>query len=155
MNVRAVCDGQFDVPLPIAEALPLFTPEGERLWAGPSWDPVYTIPDGAQDGSSPGTVFTTESVGGDATWIVLERSDRGMRYARVVPGRIAGTIAVTCAAGVHAGQTRVRVTYDVTSLGPEGAVFVRELEATYDDFLEDWRQRLAGLRPKAFERREP
>lgn len=78
-----------------------------------------------------------------------------MRYARVVPGRIAGTIAVTCATGVHAGQTRVRVTYDVTSLGPEGAVFVRELEATYDDFLEDWRQRLAGLRPKAFERREP
>jgi hypothetical protein len=39
-----------------------------------------------------------------------------MRYARVVPGRIAGTIAVTCSEAGEKDQTRVSVTYDITSL---------------------------------------
>jgi hypothetical protein len=30
MNVRAICEGGFTLPLPVAEALVLFTPEGER-----------------------------------------------------------------------------------------------------------------------------
>ena len=61
------------------EAVPLFTPEGERRWAGSAWDPVYAIPDAASDDSAPGTVFTTESDGGAAIWIVLERRNDGMR----------------------------------------------------------------------------
>jgi hypothetical protein len=77
VNVRAICEGEFTLPLPIAEAL--FTPEGERSWAGASWDPVYAIPDAVRDDFAPGTVFTTESAGGRATWIVLERSDDGLR----------------------------------------------------------------------------
>jgi hypothetical protein len=145
MNVRAICEGHFLLPLPLAEAVPLFTPEGERLWAGSSWDPIYAIPEAARDHSAPGTVFTTESTGGSATWIVLERSSSGMRYARVAPGRIAGTITVTCTETAEPGQTRVSVTYDVTSLSPEGAVFVEELEATYEEFLEDWRQQVIAL----------
>ena len=144
MNVRAICEGQFLLPLPVTDAVPLFTPEGERRWVGPSWDPIYAIPDAVEDDSAPGTVFTTDSAGGSATWIVLERGDDGMRYARISPGRIAGTITVTCTP-VEAGQTRVSVTYDVTSLSPEGAAFVGELEATYDQFLEDWRQQIVAL----------
>ena len=129
--------------------MPLFTPEGERRWAGPSWDPSYPLPDAAQDDSAPGTVFTTESTGGDATWIVLERRDDGMRYARVAPGRVAGTIAVACAA-VAPGETEVTVTYDVTSLGPEGAAFVEELQGGYDAFLAGWREEiLAALAAEA------
>jgi hypothetical protein len=140
MNVRAVCTGDFELPLPAAEALELFTPEGERGWAGPGWDPVYPVAGEAADGAAPGTVFTTESTGGDATWIVLERSSAGFRYARVVPGRLAGTIAVVCVPA--AGGCRVTVTYDVTSLGPEGADFVRDLEAGYDAFLAGWREEI-------------
>ena len=90
------------------------------------------IPEAAQDDSAPGTVFTTHSVGGKATWIVLERSDNGMRYARVARWRIAGTISVTCTEAAEPGQTRVSVTYDVTSLGTEGVAFVEQLEANYD-----------------------
>jgi hypothetical protein len=144
MNVRALCEGHFLLPLPPAEAVPLFTPEGERLWAGSSWDPVYALPAAAADDSAAGTVFTTDSAGGSATWIVLDRSNSELRYARVVSGRIAGTITVTCEAA-EPDQTRVGVTYDVTSLGPEGAVFVEELEASYDEFLEGWRQELVAL----------
>jgi hypothetical protein len=142
MNVRAVCEGAFTLPLPLSDAQPLFTPEGERSWAGASWDPVYALPDAVRDDSAPGTVFTTEGAGGSATWIVLERSDDGLSYARVAPDRIAGTISVVCSAGASHEETRVTVRYDVTSLGPDGARFVKELEAGYADFLADWRREI-------------
>ena len=140
MNVRAICTGGFKLPLAPAAALALFTPEGERRWAGESWDPFYPVAGEADDGAAAGTVFTTASDGGDAVWVVLERAADRVSYARVAPGRIAGTVAVTCTAGASADECRVTVTYDVTSLGEEGAVYVRELEAGYDDFLEHWRR---------------
>ena len=67
MNVRAICKGCFNLPLSVAAAVPLFTPEGERRWARSSWDPVYAITGAAENDSAPGTVFTTESDGGNAT----------------------------------------------------------------------------------------
>jgi hypothetical protein len=142
VNVRAICEGSFTLPLPVASAVPLFTPEGERRWAGSSWDPVYAIPEAAADDTAPGTVFTTESAGGAATWIVLERRDDGMSYARVAPGRIAGTIDVTCSEDAAPGETRVTVRYDLTSLGPAGVAFVQELEAGYEAFLAEWRREI-------------
>jgi hypothetical protein len=120
-----------------------FTPEGERRWAGASWDPIYAIPEAAEDDSAPGTVFTTEADGGRAVWIVLERRADGMRYARVSPDRIAGTIDVTCTASGE-DDTEVTVVYDVTSLGPEGSAFVEELSAGYQAFLQSWRHEILG-----------
>jgi hypothetical protein len=146
MNIRAICEGHFTLPLLPASAVPLFTPEGERRWAGSSWDPVYAIPEAAADHSEPGTVFTTESDDGVAIWIVLERRDDGMSYARVAPGRIAGTIRVNCSQQASPEETRVTVQYDVTSLGPDGVAFVKGLEAGYEAFLDEWRREiLAGL----------
>ena len=143
MNVRAICEGSFTLPLPVSDAVVLFTPEGERRWAGSDWDPQYAIPESAQDDSAPGTVFSTESDGGHATWVVVERRDDGMRYARVAPDRIAGTVDVRCAPA-PGDETRVTVTYDVTSLSPEGAAFVRELESGYDAFMASWREEIVG-----------
>jgi hypothetical protein len=146
MNIRTICEGQFTLPLSVASAVPLFTPEGERRWAGSSWDPIYAIPEAAADDSVPGTVFSTHSDSGSATWIVLERRDDGMSYARVAAGFIAGTISVTCSPASSLEESWVTVRYDVTSLGAGGAVFVEELEATYDAVLGDWRREiLAGL----------
>ncbi len=146
MNVRAICEGAFTLPLPIAEAMPLFTPEGERPWAGASWDPVYAIPDAVQDDSAPGTVFTKEGAGGRATWVVLGRSEHNLRYARIAPDRIAGTVTVVCSEAASPDETRVSVRYDVTSLGPDGVGFVEELESGYNAFLDDWRgEILTGL----------
>jgi hypothetical protein len=85
MNARAICTGRFSLPLAVEKCEALFTPEGDRRWAGSSWDPIYAIPEAVEDDSAPGTVFTTESDGGMATWIVLERREDGMRYARVAP----------------------------------------------------------------------
>ena len=142
MNARAICTGHFTLPLAVEDAIPLFTPEGERRWAGSSWDPKYAIPEAVEDDSAPGTVFTTESDGGMATWIVLDRRDDGMRYARVVHDRIAGTIDVTCLQGMSSSETKVTVTYDVTSLNPDGLAFVNELEASFDAFLDSWRREI-------------
>jgi len=142
MNVRAICQGHFSLPMSVAAAVPLFTPEGERRWAGPSWDPIYAIPDAVHHDSAPGTVFTTEGDGGAAIWIVLDRREDGMRYARVAPDRIAGMITVSCAQAASADETQVTVTYDVTSLGPGGAAFVDELKTDYDGFLQSWRREI-------------
>jgi len=142
--VRVVCEGRFELPLPPNEALPYFTPEGERAWAGPGWDPVYPDPGAAVDDSAPGTVFTTESHGGDATWVVVERTDSTIRYARFIPGLIAGTIAVRCEPGASDREAAVAVTYDVTALGPEGAEFVERLRGGYDAFLAGWREEIAA-----------
>lgn len=142
MNTRAICEGHFTLPVSVEQAVPLFTPEGERRWAGPSWDPVYAIPGAAGDDSAPGTVFTTDSHGGAAIWIVLERRDDGISYARVAPGGIAGTIDVQCSPEASGGQTRVTVRYDVTSLGRDGVGLVEELESGYDAFLAEWRREI-------------
>jgi hypothetical protein len=32
------------------------------------------------------------------------------------------------------------VTYDVTSLSPEGTAFVNELDSSFDTFLDSWRE---------------
>ena len=142
MNVRAICTGHFSLPLGVEDAKPLFTPEGERRWAGSSWDPIYAIPEAVDDDTARGTVFTTESDGGIATWIVLERREDGMRYARVAHGRIAGTIDVTCRPGMSSSETEVTVTYDVTSLSRDGMAFVKELENSFDAFLDSWREEI-------------
>src|SRR5215216_4659560 len=63
-----------------------------------------------------------------------EPGNDGMRYARVAPDRIAGTISVTCTRSASPDETQVTVTHDVTSLGPDGAAFVEEFSAGYDAF---------------------
>ena len=141
MNARATCTGHFTLPLAVEDAIPLFTPEGERRWAGSSWNSKYAVPEAVEDDSAPGTVFTTESDGGMATWIVLARRDDGMRYARVAHDRIAGTIDVTCVPS-SSDETEVSVTYDVTSLSPDGLAFVNELEASFEAFLDSWRREI-------------
>jgi hypothetical protein len=142
VGVRVICDGGFTLPLSSDEALPLFTPEGERGWAGEDWDPVYAAARTDEDGATPGTVFTTQSTGGDAIWLVVESTGDSIRYARVVPGRIAGTIRVACAA--DADGCRVRVTYDITSLGPDGDGWAREFEQHYDGFMQHWRDAIVA-----------
>jgi len=142
MNVRAICEGQFTLPVAASVAAALFTPEGERRWAGPSWNPVYAIPEAVSDDSEPGTVFMTETDGTTAIWIVLERREDGIHYARITPGSIAGTISVTWAEAASPNESRITVSYDVTSIGPQGVAFVEELRTGYEPFLKSWRREI-------------
>src|SRR5215475_2395344 len=86
---RVVCTGTVRVPLRVEDALPLFTPRGERRWA-PGWEPSFPADDA--DDTAPGTVFLTD----ESIWMVAERTESSMRYARALPGVWAGTVEVRC-----------------------------------------------------------
>ena len=132
MRVRR--SGEVRVALPPDRAIAMFTAEGERAWA-PGWAPEYP----AGDDDAPGTVFTTAAGGVATVWVILERTPLTAAYARVAPGRSAGTVSVLLRPdGEH---TLAEVTYDLTSLGAD-----EELERFGEDFgemLATW-ERLIG-----------
>lgn len=131
MRVRR--SGEVRVALPPDEAIRMFTAEGERAWA-PGWAPEY--PDA--DADAPGTVFITAAHGTHITWVILERTPRTARYARVTPGMSAGTVAVELRADGE--DTIARVTYDVTSLGADLSSF----DAGFDEMLANWERLIAA-----------
>ena len=140
--MRSIRETTFTLPLSPAAALTLFTPEGERRWAGEDWDPVYPVPGAQNDDSSPGTVFTTESEGETSVWIVVDRTHDLMRYTRVRPGHNAGTVTVTCSPSQRGGECEVRVRYDVTALSQAGMGFVQALEHDHRSFIHDWQDEI-------------
>jgi len=137
---RVICRGAVRVPLPPEQALPLFTPRGEREWAE-GWDPLFPADD--EDDTAPGTVFVTDAHDGDqAIWIVAERTERSMRYARAIPGVWAGTIEVNCECA--GPQTVADVTYDLTALHDAERPRLREFAAAYEAFLGEWEREIAA-----------
>jgi hypothetical protein len=140
--VRSTNETTFSLPIPPAAALTLFTPEGERRWAGESWDPVYPTPDAERDDGSPGTVFTTESEGQTTVWIVVDRTRHLMRYARVMPGQNAGTVTVTCTPSDRDGECQVTVRYDLTALSEAGLGFVHALEHHQESSMHNWQSEI-------------
>jgi hypothetical protein len=132
--------GQITVALPPAQALRLFTPEGEREWVD-GWAPRYA--EAVADDTAPGTVFTTEIHGTVTIWVVADRRADGYRYVRVVPGHNADTVSVTC----HpSAGTVVEVSYDL-SFSEHGAAFLSKMADGFADLLAEWASRIARLTP--------
>lgn len=129
--------GAFTLPLALADAFPLFSPEGERIWAD-GWDPEYLHP--SHPSVAAGTVFRT-AVGGEETlWLVLAYdADAGVAYyGRFVPGSRVGTVRVECRA-LAAARTQVTVTYALTAVSPAGAAVLGDLSpARYEAMLGQW-----------------
>jgi Polyketide cyclase / dehydrase and lipid transport len=136
MSSRVVCRGSFVLPLAPSEAVGRFTPLGEREWV-PDWDPSF--PAGSpDDDTEPGTVFTTTAHGHTTVWVVAERNDLRVRYARMTQQLSAGTVTVECRP-VQPG-TEVVVTYDLTALSSRGQQVIERFAEDYRSFLESWRQ---------------
>jgi hypothetical protein len=53
---RVKCVSSFAIDVDPTRALDLFTPEGERLWAGSDWDPTYPVALEVRPGSEAGIV---------------------------------------------------------------------------------------------------
>lgn len=120
------------VPLPPGEALPLFTPEGERAWV-PDWDPEpIHAPDGTM--SREGAVFRTAAGGEETLWLVLRVDVQAgaADYVRVTPDHRIGTVRVRCTPD-GPGASTVEVRYRLTALSPAG------------------REALSSVTPAAFE----
>jgi hypothetical protein len=134
------CSAELSVDRPRARTLALFTAEGERAWA-PGWDPAFPAPDRTEGA---GAVFVTVHAEQTTTWVVVDQDEDGVRYARFTPGSTAGTVAVTVLAATST-STRVRVSYDLTALSPDGA---RWLETFADDFvayIAQWEAAISAL----------
>jgi hypothetical protein len=135
-NVRHESTGQFELPLPAAEAIWLFTPEGERVWA-PGWNPVYPAGDPSE---ASGTVFTTAAHGLETIWVIIEieRSGGAATYARLTPGHHAGMVRVRCV-DARPGHCTVTVSYDMSLLGDRDASgFDAYAPAHFEDMMRDW-----------------
>jgi hypothetical protein len=133
---RMVRTHHFDLPMAPREALRLFTPEGERLWA-PDWEPRYLHP---PDGSAtPGMVFTTGHGGEETLWTLTRHEPEmgAIEYVRVTPGSRMGTVRVQCSEAPDG--TRVTVTYALTALSDEGNTKLRSLAGgAYEAFIDSW-----------------
>lgn len=123
---RVHLETSFDVMVhaPVAEALKLFTPEGERTWAGKHWNPQYVYPAGPMRDAE-GAVFTIQHGLSQVVWAVMQRDDvaRKFAYAYFVPDLMITIIRVRFET-VNAGATNVHITYERTALSPAGEAYV-------------------------------
>lgn len=140
-RVHVELTGTVPVAAPPAEALELFTPEGERRWAD-GWDPAWVHPAGGA--LAPGAVFRTRHGGEETVWLVAEvdRAAGRVRYVRDTPGSRVGTVEVRCAPA-PGGGTIARVTYDLTALSPAGEAYLATFEAGYGEMMAEWERDIA------------
>jgi hypothetical protein len=137
MASRIQASGELSVAVPLAVAVGLFTPEGDRAWV-PGWDPVYPAGESSEEA---GTVFLSYVGGVETIWVVLgiDRDGGETAYARVTPGQHAGTVRVRCRAN-RDSATHATVTYDMSVLpGARGDATGAYASQRFGEMLDEWR----------------
>ena len=130
---------EFLIEKDISSVFPLFSPEGEKLWA-PGWD--YTNIMGSED-LQPDYVFLTDSHDHRSTtaiWIVsnYDPVDHFVSYYKVESDEKVGNIMVQCAEQ-YPNHTIVKVTYKYIGLSDSGNKFIAGFtEKTYKAFIDEW-----------------
>ena len=129
------CAGVVPVPLPASEAIKLFTPEGERLWAGrDGWAPTYPDPTRTEGA---GTVFETRHGHRHMTWVITLQTLDQVSYARVSSTGTAGTVEVRIEQS-DAATTTVQVSYDLTALTDSALQEIDTFAANFDREMAEW-----------------
>ena len=129
------CTGVVAVPLPAPEAIKLFTPEGERLWAGrDGWAPTY--PDPARTEGA-GTVFETRHGHRHVTWVITSQKLDQISYARVSSTGTAGTVEVRVDQS-DADTTTVQVSYDLTALTDSALQEIDTFASNFEREMAEW-----------------
>jgi hypothetical protein len=123
------------VALSPPDAMTLFTPEGERSWAArDGWNPHYPDPSRT---CGTGAVFTTQHETGQTVWVMTDHEPDRVRYARVSPKGLAGTVEVRVRFGSHISTT-LQVTYDLTALTDAAADHLAEFADGYQTEIATW-----------------
>ena len=131
----------FEINQPVQTVFPLFTPEGEKLWA-PGWNYDNLM------GTNPlgeDYLFLTRShdhTAKEAIWIVKKYTPERYRvqYYKIEPGEKVGIIEVACAS-LSPALTEVQVTYRYVGLSETGNRFVeRFTNKDYEAFIEEWKR---------------
>ena len=134
--MRCQASGQFELPIPAAEAIGFFTPEGERRWA-PGWDPTYPA---GEVSEAPGTVFITSHGDQHTIWTIhrIDRDGFSAVYTRHSVGKWAGTVSVRCE-DTGPAECTVTVEYDTTVLpGGDSSILHRYDDESYKAMMEHW-----------------
>jgi hypothetical protein len=148
MPETIACTAELTVGQPQTAALLLFTPEGERAWV-PGWNPAFPAP---QRTEGPGAVFVTSHDEDTTTWVVVDQDERSVRYARFTPGATAGTVAVTVL-DAEPARTRLRVSYDLTALGADGARWLDDFATNFNRYIAHWEEAIAAATASGESRR--
>ena len=139
------------VSLPPDQALPLFTPAGEKPWS-PGWEYTPVLP---ADGSTElNMVFTTGhsfTASHSTIWtmVVDDRVNHTVAYVHSNPDALA-RIDVHCAPGATTDSSDVTVTYTVTGMTALGHHIVekRFSEEAFKKEMADWEKQIAGYLAK-------
>lgn len=134
--------GAITVPCGGAEALELFTPEGERDWVD-DWSPDYLFRAGGGDEID--TVFRTAHGGEETEWIVLDhdREALTLAYARLTPGSRVGTVTVSIEP-IDDTSCWAEICYEMTATSEAGNATLRRFDRkAFAAMLADWEARLA------------
>ncbi len=134
----------FELPQPVSELFPLFSPEGEKSWV-PGWD--YQNIMGTTELFEDYVFLTKSHDHGtvEAIWLVkrFDPEVHTVEFYKVEPGDKVGLVRVRCAAQA-AERTRVEVTYRYVALSKTGEAFVSGFTAeAYERFIEEWQSLLS------------
>ena len=130
---------EFFLERDISSVFPLFSPEGEKLWA-PGWN--YTNLLGSTE-LYPDYLFLTDThdhKSAQAIWIVsgYEPDKHYVSYYKVEPGQKVGKIVVQCFEQSRS-CTLVKVTYKYIGLSDSGNRFVAGFtKEAYAEFIGEW-----------------
>jgi len=132
---------EFEISRPIQVVFPLFTPEGEKLWA-PGWDYENILGSTTLHEDYLFLTSTHDHAASEAIWIVKKYEPQAywVQYYKIEPGEKVGTIEVKCAQS-GPRSSKVRVTYKYVALSETGNRFVERFTKTdYKAFIEGWKR---------------
>lgn len=133
---------EINVPLPVADALQLFTPKGEEAWIN-HWRPTYVQP---TDGRTQKDMIFKTGDGDDTTfWTCLDwEPDQGrVRYLRVTPASRVTFVKVECRPAAEG--TNVQVQYQFVALNEAGSKFIAGIgPADFAQMIQSWSDMIAG-----------
>jgi hypothetical protein len=125
------------IDLPVACALPMFTPKGEEAWV-PGWQPDYVWPESGEIGEE--MIFTTGEGSEKTFWLCLRwQPDQGhVRYHRLTPESRVAFVDVRCRPEGE-DRTRVSVGYEILALTDHGRAYLEDLsERAFAEMIDQW-----------------
>ncbi len=134
--------GNFVLPCSADDALPLFTPEGERAWIE-TWNPRPVFP--KTIAFCRDTVFLEGLGAEEAVWTIVEADHQTHRaeYVRVAPASHAAHIVVKIDPIAEGQSCQVTVSYTVTVFGEDSdALLAAFSEAAYADKMRRWQRQI-------------
>ena len=111
----------------------------EKEWV-PDWDPELIISNSGR--AEPECVFTTTANAATSIWVVTryDAENYTLEMYKITPEHTVGKLSIQLTADGD-NRCEAEITYEYTSLGPEGDAFLESFTAEwYEAFMVDWEE---------------